>query len=635
LRNYLLICALVSIATISGLWILFYVSYSTNGLPLGWDTPYYVWRIHSAAISGISAFAINARYYDFLYPAVGSLISLAGLDPFGVELLVPVLLWIVGELIIVAIVRREMSDARASLIALAAGSTWFGLFRLSSDLHANLLGLVLMLSGTWLFLHAQGEARLRRLAPNALGLGGIVILSSLAHIETTIFVSATWLLGLVFSLWRGLVSFQRFVVLIATISLSILPGVIIFWYQQQWVAGLLQGRLPAIPTMPLATWILYLGPVGFVCLFALPVVFYLKRLQISSRIIALTFSWLLLSLAIGFTQYLDQSITPFSERAIILTPTPFLAAIVIPRLRSFKLTNQLKGIALIFIITIGGSTVYYIDIGYRFYGTSISDSASASLQYLQSSRVIDPNRSVFLFSERPNQLGSSDHNDFWVGAYLGDHYSYLGRVDFLMAGLETPFANDQSAQISRLFLNGLRIAQVRNLTIVYIADFNYPDPMPSFYWTFLHPLSKSVYEMNQTAWNPNQVLIPAYSSVLFSTGGWYSTQGTWARSGSSLELNSTRPNQVANVSLAFAAPQESTYNIVLRIWDGVPANPVSVVLDGTYIHQLTYTGTSMAVNASIFSGVLTKGVHTLTLSVGDEPTMSQYLNLDYISISKP
>jgi len=122
---------------------------------------------------------------------------------------------------------------------------------------------------------------------------------------------------------------------------------------------------------------------------------------------------------------------------------------------------------------------------------------------------------------------------------------------------------------------------------------------------------------------------------LFSTGGWYSTQGTWARSGSSLELNSTRPNQVANVSLAFAAPQESTYNIVLRIWDGVPANPVSVVLDGTYIHQLTYTGTSMAVNASIFSGVLTKGVHTLTLSVGDEPTMSQYLNLDYISISKP
>jgi hypothetical protein len=635
LRRYLPICVLSSAIVILGLWTLFYFSYSTNGLPLGWDTPYYVWRIHTAAVSGLSTFAASARYYDFLYPAVGSLISLSGLDAFSAELLVPVFLWIVGTLIIVAIVKREMSDAKASLIALAAGSTWFGLFRLSSDLHANLLGLVLMLGGTWLFLHSQGETRLDRLAPNALGLGAIIILSSLAHIETTIFISATWLLGLVLSFWRGLVSFQRFMVLSTTISLSLLPGVIIFWYQQQWVAGLLQGRLPAIPATTLATWILYLGPVGLVCLFAVPVVLYLKHLHLSSRIIVLTFSWLFLSLTIGLAQYLDQSITPFSERAIILTPTPFLAAILVPLLKNFKLTSQVRGIGLIFIIITGASAVYYVGIGHQYYSSFISNPASASLKFLQSSGVIDPNRSIFILSDAPNQVGSPDHSDFWVGAYLGDHYSYLGRLDFLMAGMETPFRNDQSAQISRLFLNGLPIAQVRNMTIVYIADFNYPNPMPSFYTTFLHPLGASVYEVNQTAWNSNLVLIPAYSSVLFSEGGWFSGARTWTKSGSSLELNSTQPSQVANVSFAFAVPQNATYNIGLRLWDGLPSNPVSVLIDGTNNHQISYTGMSMAVNVSVFSGVLTRGVHTLTISVGDEPTMSQYLSLDYVSIARP
>lgn len=631
-KRYFPICAFLAIAVVSGLWILFYISYSTSGLPLGWDTPYYIWRIHSAVVSGIPAFVVSARYYDFLYPAVGSLISLAGLDPFGTELIVPLFLWIVGTLIIVAIVKKEMSDAKASLIALGAGSTWFALFRISSDLHANLLGLVLMLCGTWIFLQTETEARPQRLGLKASGLGGIIILSSLTHIETTVFISATWLLALVVGLWRSLISIQRFIVMLSAISLSLLPGTIIFWYQQQWVAGLLQGRLPAIPTMQLATWILYLGPVGLVSLAALPLVFYLKQLNISSTIIALALSWLLLSLAIGLAQYLDQSITPFSERAIILTPTPFLAAIVIPRLRNFKLTSQLKGVALIAIVMIGGSSLYYVDIGHRFYNSFISDSASASLRYLQSSQVVDLKRSIFIFSDPPDQLGSADHSNFWVGAYLGDHYSYLGRVDFLMAGLETPFTNDQSAQISRLFVNGLPISQVHNMTIVYIADFNYPDPTPSFYARFLQPLSKNVYEVNQTAWNPNQIIIPAYSSVLSSSGNWYWTAHPWTRSGSSLELNSTHPNQVATASWAFAAPQNANYTVVLRIWDEAPSNPIPIMLDGKNVSQLTYGGMSMALNATVFEGPLTKGVHTLTLAVGNQPSLPQYVSLDYISI---
>jgi hypothetical protein len=633
LRWYLPVCAFTAIVTVSGLWLLFHISYSTRGLPLGWDTPYYLWRIQSAS-SGIASFLVNMHYYDFLYPTIGSWFSLVGLEPNWFEVLMPFSLWLVATVIIVVIVRRELQDARAILIAVGAGSTWFGLFRLSSDLHANLLGLVLMLCGTWVFLQTQTESRPYRFAFTMMGLAGIILLSSIAHVETTIFISATWLLALGVGLWRGLVGLRRFLAMFVTIFLSLLPGEIIFFLQQQWTAAPLQGRLPAIPVMLPAAWLLYLAPTGLAVLIAVPALYYLRQLYISSRIIALAFSWLSLSFALGLAQYFSQSITPFSERAIILTPTPFVAAIVIPRLGGFRLTSQMKGIALISLIMMGGTTLYFIEIGDRFYSSFISDSAAASLQYLQSSRVLDLRRSIFLFSDSPDHHGYGDHNNAWVGAYLGDHFSYLGRVDFLMAGLETPFTDDQSTQISRIFLGNLPISQVRNMTIVYISDFNYPDPPPILYQGFLQQLNNRIYEVNQIAWSPNLVLIPAYSSVLSSTGGWYSAPRVWAQSGSSLELNSTHPSQTASVSVAFAVPQVANYNITLRIWDGAPATPVSIILDGTSVHRLTYAGTSIAVDAPVFSGGLTKGVHTLTLSVSDEPAIPQYISLDYISIAK-
>ncbi len=634
LNRYLAICALTSVAITSGLWALFYISYSTRGLPLGWDTPYYLWRMQSAS-AGIAAFIVNMHYYDFLYPAIGSWFSLAGLKPNWFEIFMPFSLWIVATAIIVAIVKTELRDLRATLIAVGAGSTWFGLFRLGSDLHANLLGLVLMLCGTWVFLQMQSENRPHRFRLMILGLVGIVFLSSIAHAETTIFVSATWLLALVAVLWRGLIGLQRFLAMFVTVFLSLLPGEIIFLLQQQWTAAPLQGRLPAIPVMLPAAWLLYLAPTGLGVLVAVPVLYFLRRLYMSSRIILLTFSWLLLSFGLGLAQYLSQSITPFAERAIILTPTPFLAAILIPRLGGFRLTSRIKGVALISLIIMGGSTAYFIEVGDRFYNSFISDSAVASLQYLQSSGVIDLEKSIFIFSDSPDHRGYADHNNAWVGVYLGDHFSYLGRIDFLMAGLETPFTDDQSTQISRIFLGNLPISQIRNMTIVYITDFNYPDPVPSFSQGFLQPLNYKVYEVNQTAWNPHLVMIPAYSSVLTSTGGWYWTPRAWARSGSSLELNSTHPSQVASASVAFATPQAAKYNITLRIWDGIPANPVSVALDRIDLGQLAYTGTSKAVNETVFSGNLTKGVHTLTFSVGNDPTKSQYLSLDCISIADP
>ncbi len=88
------------------------------------------------------------------------------------------------------------------------------------------------------------------------------------------------------------------------------------------------------------------------------------------------------------------------------------------------------------------------------------------------------------------------------------------------------------------------------------------------------------------------------------------------------------------VSEAFAAPQNANYNVTLRIWDGAPSNPILIMLDGENVDQLTTHGTYAAVNATVFNGYLTKGVHTLTLAVDDQPSVPQYVSLDYISIEQ-
>jgi hypothetical protein len=484
-----------------------------------------------------------------------------------------------------------------------------------------------------MFVQTQTEVRPQQFALKTVGLAGFIILSTLAHVETAIFISITLFLALIISFWRRLVSFQKFVALLGTIFLSVLPGMIIFSLQQQWLASPLQGRLPAISTMSLVTWLIYLGPVGLVSLVAVSMVFFLNLMRKSSPIINLTISWLLLSLGIGLAQYANPSITPFSERAIILMPTPLVAAITIPRLGTLKkMTSQLKGMALISMIIIGGSALYYANIGHQYYNSYISGSASDSLHYLQSSGAIDVKKSIFIVSDSPGQAGIGEHNSFWVGAYFGDHYTYLGRLDFLMAGLETPFADDQTAQVSRIFFGGLPINQVPTMTIIYIQDFNSPAPLPNYFLTFLQPLGKNVYEVNRAAWNSNPVVIPAYSSVFSSNGGWFWAAHNWTRSGSSLELNSPRPDKIATATVVFAAPQNATYRVALRMWDGTPSNPISILLDEKNSSQLTYQGTYTAVNSTVFTGFLSRGVHTLTLSVGAQPSLPQYVNLDYISI---
>lgn len=637
MTRFLVLCVVLASTMIGAVWLFLYLNYSTNGLPLGWDTPYYIWKMNSATRDGTLTFISNERYYHILYPLVGSWVSLTGLSAFSAELVLPLSLWLGGFLVAVAIVNGETADWKSSIITAWAGATWFGFFRLASDLHASLLALVLMLIGTHIFLRLQREFDSRHFFLGLSVMAAVVLAASFAHVEIALFVSAIWLLSLTLRVWVRRLQLGKFAPLVLAVLVPILPGLVAYSNQLSIAASPLEGRLPSITTMSHVAWVLYLGPVGIALLGAIPIVSRsLREFWLSSPFSTLVISWVAVSIGTGVGQYLNPSFTPFSERAVILSPTLFLAPAVLSRLRSVRFT-QLRGVLLVTVVITGTAASYNVLVGPLYYNSFITDSASVALEDIRSLKLIDPKRSVFVFSETaPFAGGLAEHNNNWVSAYLGDHYSYLGRIDFLMAGLEARFSDDQSKLISRLFFNQLPLSQISNLSIVYVTDFNTPRPIPDYNLSFLRPLARGVYLVDQLRWgSQSRTIIAAYSSVLSSSEGWLSEAQDWAYSGKSLKFDLGRPGPVATVRMDFAVPRTSQYMISIRVWDtALTSNPVSVSIDGSITAMFRYNGTRIAVEPTAFAGNLDAGVHTISLAIDNQANLAQFMSLDYISITK-
>ncbi len=627
-----------SFGVILSLWVFFYLSYSTNGLPVGWDTPYYAWKIETATRSGADAFIATERYYHFLYPLVGSWITAVGLSPLSVEILLPLLLWMLGVLLVPAIVLRELADLRATVFALGAGSTWFAFFRLGSDLHANLMALVTMLVGTAVFLHLHRNLGVRGLVFWLFGFGAVILVSSFSHVETTLFISAVWLLSLFVSLWRKWIGLRRSIAVTLAILLALTPSLLEYLNQLRSTFEPLGGRLPTVSTMSPIIWLAYFGPVGVMVLVAIPLSYKSKLLSlVTDRFSAFSTSWLALSLAIGLGQYAYPPLAPFSERALIMTPTPFLAAMVLPRITKLRIISHVKGVAIVTMIMIAGTGTYYIGIGQVYYQSFISGTASLALQDLRAGELVDPRKAVFVYYEAASEGGGlAEHDDYWTAAYFGNHYAYFGRIDFLMAGIQTPFSDDRSELISGRFFGSVSMNNLSNMSIVYLEEFNIPKPVPFYYLDFLNPLTRGAYLVDQAKWkSQHEVFIPAFSSVLTSTEGWLFERQDWTYTGTALKVEMSNADRVAVATIALAIPKSDDYDITLRMWDTAkPSDPISILVDGNEAGQIRYNGTQTPVQFDVFSGGLEPGVHYLSLKLQNQVGLTQFVSLDYVSVRR-
>ena len=138
---------LVLLLPIALVFLTFAVSYyifSHNNLPIGWDTPRYVWQ-HAMATSRISDFSRFNDGYNILYSIVGSFFVRFGLSPLAVEILLPPIL-VISLIYVIIHNLRQMNRNSDTSIPVFLTLSWFAVYRIGADLHANLLGLLFILS---------------------------------------------------------------------------------------------------------------------------------------------------------------------------------------------------------------------------------------------------------------------------------------------------------------------------------------------------------------------------------------------------------------------------------------------------------------------------------------------------------
>jgi len=304
-----------------------YFLWGHDGLPIGWDTPHYIAQSRIAATEGAQGLLAIQGPYDFLYQLFSGFIVWTGIPSMALEIYLPIALSSFFPYLLSKLTLAQSGTRLATIVATLTPG-WYAIYKISADLHANLLGLVLMLTAILLLSHAKS---LRR--PE--GFIGLVLvgLASFTHIETTFFLVTIFLIS-------SASSKALFPVRVAMAAVLVtVPATIIFGLHFLQLLGITGGSVAFYPAEPVWVWLLAFGPL-------LPLAawgFYSSLVKRATWLEAFVAVWALSSIVIGATQYLSTETFIFAQRAVILVPVPFLAAIGIERLQTRKNWPTLGG----------------------------------------------------------------------------------------------------------------------------------------------------------------------------------------------------------------------------------------------------------------------------------------------------
>src|SRR2546422_403023 len=299
----------------------FWMSYSTwghGGLPIGWDTPRYVYQSAIVASKGPIFFIQYNGFYNVVYQLLSGFIVWLGLPPLAVEVYMPIFICCTLPFLLSWITAQHYNKNLAALVALSTPA-WPAIYRIGADLHPNLLALCLLLAAlSLLFSHPKNLEIVSGIA--------LICLASFTHIETTLFfVGIIALMGL---FQRNSGSLLTYLMpAIATIPAAILY-LIHFTSQVLSYSG---GSASFSPPLSTDGWFLELGPL--IPLVAIGIaICVISRQYWLEKLVA---TWRISSIVIGLSQYLSGQTTIFAERAIFLFPVPLAAAIGFNKLRTW------------------------------------------------------------------------------------------------------------------------------------------------------------------------------------------------------------------------------------------------------------------------------------------------------------
>jgi hypothetical protein len=594
-----------------------YLLFSHNGLPIGWDTPRYVWQIESAT-NDFWGFIGQNEAYNVLYAIFGSLLVRIGATPMTVEIFLPPILVCALLLEITRLLsylRRNINSCVVTLIALS----WFAVFRMGADLHANLLALILIFEAVYNFSKYYDHKSTKHLLIALL----CFFISSFTHFEVTLFFAPIIIAASILNQ-----SYKKTMKQVTLMVLTLVPAAMLYYQHTSRLISYGGGVIAGKPFPPLF-WFVYLGPLAVL---SLPGLYFVtsKLKKSNSFLLSAVFTWGVFSIAVGFLQYAHPSFIIFSERAVMLYPGPFLAIFAIGETRATKqsLPNMKKIIPLTLI-----AIVTFSYVSFSTYNVFLTPSAYEKLQWVKQN--YDDQNLILIADDYDDFAGIiGDLYDNWVRAILGaTSHVYLGNVYYLYQGIPTPYFSSVSTQISnKLFATiNQEVKSSMNSTIVYINDFNNPRPPPEYYLTVMEKLDTDIYVVNYTKISSldNVIKVPMYSAEAIK-GNFYTIERGWSESVHILEFWETEPKVIPCYSLLkFALKTEEIYKVSIRYWDADVGTYMRIKIDDEYVSCLNYSGLARPETSTVYEGILHEGEHMLMMEVGGAVL---YAALDYVEI---
>jgi hypothetical protein len=456
----LVIGLLVGIASVTIFYAEANLNYSAGGIPLGFDTSYYLAYSEIIKQQGYAQFVSNVAYYNILYPIIVSGIANFGISSITVETILPIVLSIL-TLVTAAYLTLSASGLRTGVISLAFFPGWFALYRMGADYHANLLAMPFLFFATALFLKVEKDSRLTK--TRFASFVASVALSSISHVEVTLFFVAVWVLAAL--LWRlhgkGNTTSRGISIMALTgIAISLPLGFI-------WLEGVLYlvsstGGVLASYSPVSGFWLEVMGVTVVFSLVGLGTCIWRATKLRQTGFLSLLLLWSTASIGIGAVGYLLPGFPiSFSDRAILLFPVPFTAAIglgwVFDR-NPVRDPNFKVLIFLLMIIPIVTVPITYSYTAPRYFREYMDASTYGQLTSLAGNlgNVNDP---VFVLNLPATCAGSlAILYSNWITTAVGQHHTYVGPVENLLAGKRTNYTVPESQIVSSLYYEKLRSA---------------------------------------------------------------------------------------------------------------------------------------------------------------------------------
>jgi hypothetical protein len=517
----------VSLATatifVLGFSLLAYVNYHVVDYPFGYDSSFYIAWMSSISRMGVVRFSQSVSYYHVLYPLMGEVIAGSGIGVLPTELLLPVALMLVTVASMMAL--AFAFDRGKFFVALTGvfSSTWFAIYRMGADFHAQLLAFPLLLLATVLFLNAGRQGfRIRPL----LAFATLAVLAGLAHFEVTLFFVLVWSSTFALGSITGSMRPNRTRIVMLLISGLFTLVLLDIWVQTSYLPNLaiVHGPVNYQPYLPY--WLETFGPfVALVIGGLIVAAASLKEESQAGNASLFVVCWSILCLAIGVLGYVTSGFPIlYSDRALLLLPVPLLAALFLGWFINKGPTKSIFrseiGIFLILVLipTIGVPVVYTYT-GPNYYRVFVSPQVVDQLLWLKENYSLGV-APIFVFNFPTPCAGDvATFEDNWVTYAIGQHYSYMGPVGDLLIGQETNYTQSKSQLVSGQFWAQLSEAGLANNTrltshtIVILSAFDQPDSDFNSSLRLLQ-VQEGAFVINSTWWANNRFQLGSFESEI-------------------------------------------------------------------------------------------------------------------------